>query len=299
MKRGAVIGLVAGAVAVAIAGAGVAWWALSRPATAEQAADAYLRALSQGDFGAVSGMLAHEPDDLDRIEAAFTGASGYVSDYTFDVGSDHSVRADAELDGRPVVVHFVLEEQDGGWRVGGDYLVPLEATTTIGDSVRVGGALAPAATPVPLLPALYLVTAAPSALLVGETEAVVAGDPVTVAVEASVSPDAIGVAQEQLDAYAQACAAPAATVPSSCGIRVPWAADLGALTSIAFRIDQLPVLALSADGRTFAATDGVLVATATGTTRDGAPGSFTYRADDWALRGGVAFTGDEMVLTVG
>jgi len=42
-----------------------------------------------------------------------------------------------------------------------------------------------------------------------------------------------------------------------------------------------------------------VVATATGKTRDGGSGSFTYRADDWALRGTVAFQGNEMVLAVG
>ena len=68
---------------------------------------------------------------------------------------------------------------------------------------------------------------------------------------------------------------------------------------MAFRIDQSPALTLSPDLRTFAATGGAIVATATGTTRAGGAGTFTYRADDWALRGTVCFTGDEMVLAVG
>ena len=40
------------------------------------------------------------------------------------------------------------------------------------------------------------------------------------------------------------------------------------------------------------------MATATGTTRDGAEASFTYRADDWALRGTVTLTRDDMKLAV-
>ena len=65
------------------------------------------------------------------------------------------------------------------------------------------------------------------------------------------------------------------------------------------RVVAPPVLALSADARSVAATGGIIVATATGTTRAGSTASFTYRADDWALRGTIAFTGDEMVLRVG
>ena len=102
----------------------------------------------------------------------------------------------------------------------------------------------------------------------------------------------------KLDAYADTCAKPAQAVPDQCGLRVPWAADLASLASIAFRIEAYPIVTLSADGRAFDAVDGRIVATATGTTRDGAPGAFTYQADDWALRGSVTFTGDEMVLAV-
>ncbi len=90
-----------------------------------------------------------------------------------------------------------------------------------------------------------------------------------VSLSPSPTPEATGAAQAQLDAYADACTQPATTVPPNCGLRVPWAADLTALSSLAFRIDQRPVLVLSADARTFAATGGVVVATATGTTREG------------------------------
>ena len=190
-------------------------------------------------------------------------------------------------------VFFVLGNDDGRWMLIGDYLASLEVAPVLsgtdapaGDSVWVGGALAPAGTPVALLPAEYGRRAAPRGLLSGRARspsATTSRSPSRS--RSSITPEATAAAQTQLDAYADACTQPAAAVPANCGLRVPWAADLATLTSIAFRIDQRPVLALAPDGRTFAATDGVVVATATGTTRAGATASFTYRADDWALRG--------------
>jgi hypothetical protein len=104
--------------------------------------------------------------------------------------------------------------------------------------------------------------------------------------------------QEQLDGYADACAAPAAAVPAHCGMVVPWAADLAQLSGVAFRIESYPVVVLSTDGRSFDATGGVLVATATGTTRDGAAGSVTYRSDEWALRGDVVVEDGRTIVSV-
>ncbi|MFD4958631.1 hypothetical protein [Microbacterium sp. NPDC058389] len=110
--------------------------------------------------------------------------------------------------------------------------------------------------------------------------------------------DRTAAIQEQLDRYADACAAPAATVPAHCGIVVPWAADLAQLSGVAFRIEAYPVAVVSADGGSFDATGGVLVATATGTTRDGASGSFTYRTDEWALRGDVVVEDGRTIVSV-
>jgi hypothetical protein len=215
-----------------------------------------------------------------------------------DSDAERTARADVELGGSPAVVGFTLVQVDGQWKVK-DPFGSLIATTTLGDSVSVGHALVKADAPVALLPAAYPVTAAPQGLLAGESTALVAtGTPVMVAVDASLSANATSRAQEQLDAYADACAEPATAVPDHCGIRVPWAADLATLTSLAFRIDAYPTLTISEDGRTFDAVDGALVATATGTTRAGDDGSFTYRAEDWALRGSVTFEGDQMMLAV-
>lgn len=304
MKRGTVIAIAAGVVVI-LAGGGLAWWLLTRPPSADAAAATYLHALSEGDFDTIAGMLPEQPStDPDQLRTAFAGASAYISpDYEVELTDDSSgmtgARASVDLAGSPATVFFSLALVDGRWMLGADYLATLTATTTLGDSVRVGDALVPAATPVPLLPAEYLVAAAPSVILSGsESVAVTNEQPVEVAIEASLSPEATALAQEQLDAYAQACAEPAAAVPANCGLRVPWAADLATLDTIAFRIEQPPVVTLSPDAGTFAATDGIIVATATGATRDGTAASFTYRADDWALRGAVSFAGDEMVLRV-
>ena len=112
------------------------------------------------------------------------------------------------------------------------------------------------------------------------------------------SADRTAAIQEQLDRYADACARPATAVPEHCGMVVPWAADLAQLSGIAFRIETYPVVVLSADGGGFDATGGVLVATATGTTRDGATGTFTYRTDEWALRGDVAVEDGSTTVSV-
>lgn len=302
MKRGAVIGIAAGSVAVLVA-AGALWWFATRAPGPEVVAQDFLTALSEGDGERAVTFVDEAPDA--SVGDALTGAAAYLSDpVVVRVTDADDGRARAEvtfvLDGADRSASFGLVETGEGWRIAPDALGAVTPTTTIGDAVTVGGVLAAAATPTPLFPAVYDVAAAPAGILTGSATAVVLpGSAEDVAVTASLSPDAAVAAQEQLDAYATGCTAPAATVPENCGIRVPWAADLGALTGIAFRVDTMPVVAFSADARTFAATGGVLVATATGTTRDGSTASFTYRADDWALRGSVAFAGGEMVLSVG
>jgi hypothetical protein len=301
VKRGVVVGIVVAAVLV-VAGGGAAAWFLTRPPSPQSVADDYLRALSKGDISTIERLLVAGTADLPQIESAFAGASGHISHYSVTVAgssdAERSARADVELGGSPAVVGFTLVQHDGTWKVK-DPFGSLTATTTLGDSVRVGDALVKTDAPVALLPAAYPVNAAPQGLLTGESTAVVTtGKPVTVAVDAALSPNATSRAQEQLDAYADACTKPATAVPDQCGIRVPWAADLATLESLAFRVDAYPTLTLSDDGRTFDAVDGKIVATATGTTRAGDDASFTYSADDWALRGSVTFEGDEMVLAV-
>lgn len=313
MRRAAVVGIVVGAAVVAT-GLAVTGWLLARPPSAEDAARAYLTALSDGDFTRIDAMVDRSLDEDDRrmIADAFAGAEAYIGDPRIEeISSDEAgstaVRASAELDGQRRTLHFVLGDAGGEWMLTADYLAVMEVYTDLadtgvpaGDSVWIGAALAPAGTRVGLLPAQYPVAAAPRGILAGQSSVALSNDRTeTVQLGISLSPAATVAAQQRLDDYADACTSAATAVPENCGLRVPWAADLASVSSIAFRIDQRPAVTLSTDGQSFAATGGIVVATVTGTTRDGGSGSFTYRADDWALRGTVSFQGDEMILSVG
>lgn len=307
MKRGTIIALVIGIVAVVAIVAGV-WWFFGRPQGPDATARAYLEALEAGDYPAIQA-LRHEPQGDPIAEQAFADASAYVSDpraveVTQTAEGVAVVEAEVELAGEAHRLRFTLEQSGGRWVLSGDDLGLLHATVRVGgasagDSVSIGDALVPADSDVPLLAAEYEVTPAPRDVLTGSGSAVVVpGEPATVEIEADLAPEATALAQEHLNAYLDGCAEPATEVPSNCGIRVPWAADLTSLESIAFRIDERPSLVLSADASEFDATGGVIVATATGPSRGGGTGSFTYRADDWAVRGDVRFEGDQMVLSV-
>ena len=295
---------IAAAAAVLIAGGAFVWWLIARPPTAEESAMRYLHALESGDFAAVDDLRAEplEPAAETVLEQAFAGASEHVRSPKIDrlVAEDDAttVHATVELAGEEHALTFDLAAKRGRWLLAGDYLGELTVSTRLGDSAWVGDALAPVAAPIRLLPAVYPVVAAPRGLLAGEGSAIVADGRTQVALDTTLTNEATDRAQKQLDSYADSCAAPAVAVPAHCGLKVPWAADLAILNDLTFRIETRPTVHLSPDGTTFAATDGVIVATARGSTREGATGSFTYRAEDWALRGTITFTGDEMVLAV-
>jgi predicted 3-demethylubiquinone-9 3-methyltransferase (glyoxalase superfamily) len=305
------VGIAAGA-AVAVAAAGVAAWFLLRPASAEEAARVYLAALADGDWEAIDGMRADQlPDDAEQVTAdAFLTAAGYAREPRIErVGEERAGRVDvqaaAEIDGASREIVFTLARAGSDWKLAGeDYLASLTVHAAIEGgtalaAVRIGDAVAPTETPVALLPAVYDVTAAPPDFLEGGAVIGVSSDqPATVEVAASFSPQAAAHAQEQLDVYAEACTQPATEVPDHCGLIVPWQADLAELERIAFRVERLPEVTLSPAGTSFDATGGIVVATAHGLRRDGTPGSFTYRADDWALRGSIRISGDELVLAV-
>ena len=242
------------------------------------------------------------------VEQAFTSASGYNSDARIEDlevdGDSASVDTDVAIAGERRTLSFAMESTGGRWMLSGDHFATLRVETTLGDgpggdSAWVGDALVPTHTDVPVLPAEYAVAAAPRGILTGTATAAVSNDePAVVPLETALSPEATALAQEQLDAYAETCAQPATSVPDNCGISIPWTVDLASLERIAFRIEESPVVLLSEDGTSFDATGGVIVATATGTTRAGGQGTFTYRSEDWALRGSLSFEGDEMVLAV-
>ena len=299
MRRGVAVAIVATAVIV-VGGAGVGAWLLTRPAGPDATAAAYLDALTTGDGPRAASLLA-DPGDADALARAFGAAAARITDAH--VSSTRTDGADAvadvafTLDGAVRTAEVTLSQRDGGWFIGPDGLGTVTATAPLGAAAAVADVSFGLGVARTLLPAEYTVTAAPNQVLTGSAAAtVLPGAAVSVDVPAALSADATAIAQRQLDGYEDACTASAATVPDHCGLRVPWAADLASLSQIAFRIEQRPTLVLSADGRTFAATGGIIVATASGTTPAGATQSFTYRADDWALRGAVTFTADAMTL---
>ena len=302
MKRGAVIGIVIGAVVVA-AGAGIAAWALTRPPAPSDVALTYLKALENGDAATALDQTSADDEAAAQARTAFSGAAVRPADArvggTREDAGTATVEVAYALDGTDVAATLTLHQEDGGWRIS-DGLGAVAATATMGAAVAIGDLVVPTGGgPVRLLPARYDVVAAPTEVLTGSTTVDVApGADVPAAVEASLSPDAIATVQAQVDAYAEACAQPATTVPANCGLKVPWGADLSTLTSLDFRIEKTPQVTLSADATSFDATGGAMVATARGTSRTGGNGAFTYRADDWALRGSVSFDGAQLVLAV-
>lgn len=292
--------LIAAVVAVVLAVAGIAAVvvAIARP-DAENVAQSYLDALTAGDAAAAAGLVAVGDEDRDRLVARHDGARpmpGPARVGEVDLDGD---RGRAEYSGPGGDGILDLVRTDAGWQVAAGSLASVTATVDLGDSVRIGAERLAAGSATPLLPGGYVVRAAAPDVLVGEARTQLSpGDSADVAVDASLAPRALALAQEQLDAYAGACASPADRVPPQCGLLIPWAADLDTLESIAFRIERHPRLQISEDGASFAARGGVIVATATGITGAGEPASVTYRTDDWTLRGSVAVRGDEMALAV-
>jgi len=101
---------------------------------------------------------------------------------------------------------------------------------------------------------------APVGILTGTaTAGVTPGGAATADLQPELSDTALETASAQVQAYIDACTAPTDAVPEGCGIRVPWAADLATLTSLAFRVETAPTLAFAEDLSSFAATGGVLV----------------------------------------
>lgn len=247
---------------------------------------------------------------LDRV-AALAGAVERISEpevigYDDPAGADFAeVAVRFVLAGETWEVRLSVRESGTGWRVEETGLAGLELSTDLGGSVDVGGVTASAGA-VTLLPAVYRLRAAPVELFTGEAEVIALPAEVTgaspppsqVVVAGALSPGAAALAQEQIDAYAEECTQPAATVADGCGLLIPWTADLRTLDAIAYRVERLPAVSISADGRSFDAAGGVLVATVSGTAHDGSAASVTYRDDDWALRGIVRVDADGLTLGV-
>jgi hypothetical protein len=304
VRRGILIGLAIGAVAIVALVAGAVLWTSTRPPSASDVVRAYFAALADGDADAALAATTLPDEAADRAAEAYAAVQTPISDARVTSAQEDSGAASIAvayaLGGSERETTLQLTSEGArGWRIT-DGTANLVVSTSLGEAVRIGELSVPGGTDLALLPGRYEVEAAPRGLLEGSTTVdLEPGAAAEAPVTASLTPEAAALAQEQVDAYAEACATASSSVPANCGIRVPWAADLATVSRIAFRIEQRPVVALAADGRTFAATGGAIVATVTGTTRDGVTAGFTYRADDWALRGTISYTADEMVLGVG
>ena len=302
MKRGPLIAVIA-AGAVLLVVAGVVLWLVLRPSGPQAVVEEYLDDVSRGGAAAALSLVTADGVDAASTEAAFAGASATISDAVVTAISEDGDTATASvtftLDASSGSGEIALVRTDAGWKVTASGLGSLTISSTVGDAAVIGTALIGVGEPVLLLPALYDVLPAPVGILTGATTAAVSpGAATTAALEPQLSDAALETAAAQVQAHLDACTAPTDAIPENCGIRVPWAADLALLTTLSFRVETAPTLAFAVNLSSFAATGGVLVATASGTTRDGSAGTFTYRTDDWSLRGGMSFTGNQLVLSV-
>lgn len=296
-RRWWVVGGLAGLV-IAVAAALLIWQSTTRPPTAEETAQSYLRALESGDPAAIEATGIDVTDDALSV---FAGAERWIEDAeVVAVTESDDGRAAAEvsfrLAGEEQTAQIPLSLADGRWRPEAAALGTMSATTTVGDFIAIGDARLPAGEATPLLPAVYSVTTAPTKLLDGESTLVVLpGETTDIELEAELRAEATNAAQEQLDEHLKTCTAPGSSPPAGCGIRIPWGTEFRAVSEIRYRIEQFPRVTLTPTA--FSAIDGVLVATVTGTGQDGAPRTTTYRTDSWTVRGDVSFTTDDLVLT--
>lgn len=280
------------------------WQASSRPATAEETAQAYLQALSTGDADAVASTGVALSDDA---RAAFSGATSYIDDATV-TGTDRrggstTVDVSFRLDDIDRTATLTLTRHDGGWRLERSALGLLDARLSAGSAVSIGDVVVPSGDPIALPPAVYDIAAAPTTLLDGtSTASLLPGETRTVEVDVELRDAATTAAQDVLDEHLEACTAdggvPSDTVapPEACGVRLPWGTDFREVADVAFRVEALPTVSLTPT--MFTAGGGVLIATVRGTGQDGSARTTTYRTDAWTVRGDVAFTPAGIELTV-
>lgn len=297
-RRGWLLGAGIGVVLLLLAGGIWAWQTNIRPATAEDTALAYLRALESGDADGVAATGVSVSDDA---RAAFTAASGFVSDVAVTAVDQRGEAATADvafrLGDEKRTAALALAREDAVWRLEPSALGSVRVTLTAGSYVSVGGTVLPADDSIALLPASYEIAAAPGDLLEGTAATdVLPGDDVAVTIDVAVRDAATEAAQAELDEQLGACTAAGGDQPEGCGIRIPWGVEFRDVSDVAYRVETLPSIALTPDA--FTAGDGVLVATVRGTGHDGAPLTMTYRTDAWMVRGDVSFTETGIALAV-
>ena len=306
LSRGVIIAIAAAVLIVVGVGVALVVGLITRGDSPEAGAQRYLDALASGDADEVRGTLGSSAVPDATTLDAFEAATAYPSDPEVagvETSGDDTATVSAGyfLPGGFHAVTFTVRLEDGRWLADADALGSISATSTMGDAVTIGDVVLEASAPLIALPAVYDVVAAPAGILTGAAEVVVTpGATAEVAVEAALAPDASAAAQPAVDAYLETCTAssadaPAPTSPPSCGISIPWGADLASADGFVFRIETLPAVTLDATGG-FIASGGSYVVTVSGQTRAGEPASFTYRDDAWTLRGAVEFSGDQLVL---
>lgn len=269
------------------------WFLIPRGSPEDQAL-AYLQALADGDITAVEATGVDVPE---TAASAFVDARGQLSEGAVEssTGDGHAaaVVVSYVLAGERHESTLTLSQRDGRW-------VP-DAASALG-SVQLSVPVTIAGTVLPpdravLLPAVYDVSASPEEFLDGSaTVDVLPGSTQEVDIDATLRAEATDAAQAQLDEYLATCTKPAAEAPPSCGIAIPFAADFTAVSEIRYRIEQDPIISLTASA--FQADSGVLVATVAGTALDGSAKTLTYRTTNWGVRGDVTFTDDDIVLAV-
>lgn len=286
-----------GVVVVLVAGVWI-WQVASRPASAEDAALAYLRALESGDADALTAVSTEQPQGaLDALSAAqerITDSS--VTSIEQDTGAATAEVSFALADDRHTTsLHLV--QADGRWRVDDSGLGSIRVDASEGSFVDAGDVPFSAGEELSLFPAAYVISALPADLLDGTADAIVLpGESTDLSLEATVLPAAVDAAQEALDEHLADCTRGGETVPSGCGIRIPWGTEFRSVSEIRYRVEANPVLALDLPG--FDAAGGTLVATVAGTGQDGAARTTTYRTESWLVRGDVAFSETGIELSV-
>ncbi|MFF7291899.1 hypothetical protein ACFY9N_05130 [Microbacterium sp. NPDC008134] len=292
--------IAAAAVVLLVVAGLIIWQSSSRSDSAENAAEAYLRALESGERSAVeaTGIVVS-----DEALLAFDSAESLVSDATVtsvdETGSQATARVSFVLGDAAHEAVLTLARSDGRWIPDDSGLAAVTVSQTVGTAVSIGEAVFETSEPLSLLPAAYTVAVAPAAYLSGSIGVVaLPGATDETAIEASFRPDATDAVQQRLDELLQECEAETALPSDGCGVRIPWGTELRAVDDVAFRIETLPTVVLADDGTSFTASGGELVATLTGTAHDGTERTTTYRSENWAVHGEVSFAGNETTLTV-
>ncbi|WP_261164577.1 condensin complex subunit 2 [Microbacterium sp. Marseille-Q6965] len=286
------------AITVVVIGAATAWWLTAGGSEPRATAQRFLDALVAGDAEALRVVTDADDDALALFAQAREHASGAALGAVETDGDDALLRATVTLGGERAEVAVPMRRLGETWIV--QSATALTVTPGLGDAFAIGDAAFSADEAPRLLPALYEVAPLPAEVLRGSAEVAILPGQETAALDldVAIADDATAVVQQHLAEHAADCAAATDAIPDACGIVVPWAADLRALERVAFTVERVPEVSLDTAAMAFEATGGALVAEVTGTAHDGTARTFSYRTDDWIMRGALAFRDAQLVLMV-